>query len=467
MKLSWKLFFVTCLISLMVFSIGGFLFNLNLFQRSYQREQSLAQTEHSLLEYAILTTSQTLYLGQPIKTEELLAQIGTSVAKNTETNFRLYNQAKNSVFPTEHPSLSQPKIQKQQKISQLYRNQGKMYLVIVSALSLADNQIYLETTNDLSHLFSERDKQLATFQQLMLAMLLINGLLIWLSANWLTTPIQKLGLATQTFRQGKLNQRFELTSDDEIGQLGKDFNEMADNIEESMIVLQLASQRQEEFIASFAHEIRTPLTAVIGYAEMLQLKQLTEEQQQVASHYIIQEGRRIERLADKLLKLILLEQQDFQKETLKMTEFEKELRVIVAGHQPHFFTVELSLEPTVLRVEPDLFKMLFINLIDNGIKALPSQGGQILIRGSNQGDDYQFEIIDNGKGMSEETLAKIKEPFFMADWSRQAKGAGLGLAICEKIINFHQGKWQFISQENQGTTVILRFPKEVGDEKAL
>jgi signal transduction histidine kinase len=255
---------------------------------------------------------------------------------------------------------------------------------------------------------------------------------------------------------------------DELGLLMQDFNYMADQLQANIHELKEAARRQEEFTGAFAHELKTPLTSMIGYGEMLMTMELPEKERRQAADYIYREGKRLERLAYKMLELIQLGNGQISRQPVPMDQLGRELQrftmAILTANQLEF---HFSFEKGTVWGDWDLLLSLFGNLVDNARKAcLP--GGQIFVsgqRGENGG--YQVQVQDNGCGMPEEEIHKIVEAFYMIDKSRARRegGAGLGMAICERIVKAHHAKWQIESKTGQGTQITVLFPaEEAADE---
>ena len=222
--------------------------------------------------------------------------------------------------------------------------------------------------------------------------------------------------------------------------------------------------RREEFIASFAHELKTPLTAIIGYADMLRSKEMTPKSRFTAAGYIFSEGKRLESLSLKLMDIIVAGKQGFEKKQFEVGYF---IRSIAAVTVPSLsndgITLDMRWEPGEIRVEPDLFKTLMINLVDNARKA-SKKNDVIELYGKAEPDGYSLYVRDHGRGMKKEELSKIMEPFYMIDKSRSRaqNGAGLGLALCQRIAELHDSALEYESELGEGTTVRI-FLK--GDEQ--
>ena len=124
-------------------------------------------------------------------------------------------------------------------------------------------------------------------------------------SSWLTKPIRLLTRATKRMAAGDYGYRARQISDDELGQLTTDFNHMANVLEENINKLEEEIQAREDFVAAFAHELKTPLTAIIGYADMLRSRKLDEEKSFLSANYIYTEGKRLEAMSLRLLDIIV------------------------------------------------------------------------------------------------------------------------------------------------------------------
>ncbi len=233
-------------------------------------------------------------------------------------------------------------------------------------------------------------------------------------------------------------------------------------LEQAISNLEDVANRREEFIASFAHELKTPLTAIIGYADMLRSKEMTPKTRFTAAGYIFSEGKRLEALSLKLMDIIVAGKQGFE---LKQYEIGYFIRSIAAVTVPSLsadgMTLDMRWEPGEIKVEPDLFKTLMINLVDNARKA-SKRNDTIELYGKAENDGYALYVKDHGRGMKKEELSKITEPFYMIDKSRSRaqNGAGLGLALCQRIAELHNTKLEYESSPGEGTTVRIFLKEE-------
>ena len=186
-------------------------------------------------------------------------------------------------------------------------------------------------------------------------------------------------------------------------------------LERSIENLENVAARREEFIGSFAHELKTPLTAIIGYADMLRSKEMAPKSRFTAAGYIFSEGKRLEALSLKLLDIIVAGNQTFEPKRFEVGYFIRSIAAVtVPSLSGEDITLDLRWEPGEIEVEPDLFKTLMINLVDNARKA-SHRGDVIELFGKAEDGGYALYVRDHGRGMPKEELGKITEPFYMID----------------------------------------------------
>ena len=240
----------------------------------------------------------------------------------------------------------------------------------------------------------------------------------------------------------------------------------AQELEKTVENLQDVAGRREEFIASFAHELKTPLTAIIGYADMLRSKDMQPKARFTAAGYIFSEGKRLEALSLKLMDIIVAGKQGMDMRRFEVGYFIRSVAAVtVPSLSNEGMTLDMRWEPGEIYVEPDLFKTLMINLVDNARKA-SRKGSVIELYGKAEDGGYALYVRDHGSGMKKEELSKITEPFYMIDKSRSRaqNGAGLGLALCQRIAELHGTKLEYDSELGKGTTVRILVKGGQADE---
>lgn len=210
-------------------------------------------------------------------------------------------------------------------------------------------------------------------------------------------------------------------------------------------------------MGAFAHELKTPMTSIIGFADLLRQDSLDESTRMMAAEYIFSEGHRLERLSFKLLELLLLQKDGINLKTIWLGSFVAEVeRALSPVLDKKNIRLLCKAEQTKVAFEPDLTKSLLYNLVDNAAKAM-DHGGTITVQAASIPGGCQFTVTDEGRGMEKAELSKITEAFYRVDKarSRSQGGAGLGLSLCRQIVELHNGHIGFESQPGQGTTVTV------------
>ncbi len=229
--------------------------------------------------------------------------------------------------------------------------------------------------------------------------------------------------------------------------------------------LTLQAKKQEDFTASFAHELKTPLTSIIGYADMLRTVECSQEEQFEAVNYIFHQGKRLESLSFKLLELIVSDKQDYSFRPVSMRALVREaVRLTRVRREKKKLRLVTDVPDTLINGEPDLLISVFTNLMDNAGKAT-DEGGELRIRGRQYQNRCLLCIMDDGCGMEQAEISRITEAFYMVDKSRARKegGAGLGMTLCSRILRLHNVRWRIFSISKKGTVVAMQF--ENGEEK--
>lgn len=414
------------------------------FQTAVSQQTEEALQQHQLVKYAIqsdLLSAQRTGTVDSSTIQEVGEQAGQALAVNLTLQ-----TVRDTDADTTHLQYA------------IQEGAGTQSLVVTSQFIQSGYTLSLTTEEDISALYQQSRQLQSRCQVVFLA---AEGICagITLLLSWLLTrPIQALERTTRAYTRGRLDRRLTPRSHDEIGDLTRSYNKMADTIQEKLEALELSVRQREDFVASFAHEIKTPMTSIIGYADTLYQNQLPPDQVQEAAGYILNEGLRLEALSFKLMELITLEKQQFLLEEMEaeplLQDAEQTAR---ANADKRGVALSVECRPGRIRVEYDLFKTLLLNLTDNALK---SGGSRVTLSAYPQGETYRILVEDNGRGIPEDQLSRITEAFYMVDKSRSRKehGAGLGLALCQRIARIHHAKMEFDSVEGVGTTVELILP---------
>lgn len=421
------------------------------------------------LQNAVSAVPADYFTKQNHSMKEIISSLQESLLEKG-TDFFVYNKKKKTIFSstkkTEDVSLLE-NVDKSHKIYQVCQKGENYYLRTVSYLFVtADmNGYYIETQTNLQEIFQKRDDMTKMYHYIVLIVLICCAVLSFVISYLLTYRVRALSVTAWAFAGGQMEERAKIRGTDEIAKLAIDFNQMADELQEKMEQLEEHVKSQEAFTAAFAHELKTPLTSIIGYAELLRSMSLSKEEELTAANYIFSQGKRLESLSYKLLELFVLQKGEISFLPVNVGEAIEEVKQITAqGLQKKEVILEASFDEAVLLLEKDLFISLLVNLVDNAAKASQA-GGHIRLTGKCEENRYAITVRDEGKGIPESEIKNILEPFYMVDKSRSRKegGAGLGMTLCAEIVRLHHAEWKIESKENEGTKITIWFSLE-GEE---
>lgn len=330
-----------------------------------------------------------------------------------------------------------------------------VFLLTAQTVTLGGEAVCLERCREITDVFAAMKTSVRRYEIITLVILAVGIGVTALLTVLLTRPLRSISRTAKQLSMGQYTKRVRVRSHDELGRLADNFNDMADSLESKIRELEDAAQRQKDFTASFAHELKTPLTSVIGYADTLRSRELSREQQLEAADYIFSEGKRLETMSFALLDLFALEREEpiFRSVSAHLVAQEVARSSRYCLEQKHI-RLTLRVGDAPLHCAPELIKTLLYNLIDNARKA-SEPNGEILLLGERSDGGYRFTVRDYGCGIPPESLRRITEPFYMVDKSRARAngGAGLGLALCSRIAQVHHTALEFDSTEGQGTAV--------------
>lgn len=472
MKFADKLFFTTTAVLTIIFTIFGMWMLNSYFQRSMEREIEQGNTENQMFQYLFEMAYQTM---QEYGDDYAISRAADSAAGNVEKEgITCFIQDENGTFLYEGSAIAEEiNIAIIQSVTDTINNensyvygirklQDKYYLINVCVSNTAEQMLYLGTCKDITEIYEDRQNLLNQYRLALVSLLTIGGICIYFLSRYMTRPILQLSRVAGKIASGNYEQRSGYTEGDEIGELAASFNQMADKLVEQMQEKELEAKQKEDFTAAFAHELKTPLTSIIGYADMINTISLSEEEQREAYLYIYSQGKRLESLSHKLLELVNMEKQSMTGKLIPTKQLEENIR---ATMRPIFKNKNIKgkivMEKGTIYGDSELLLSLFYNLLDNAVKAVEEEGF-ILLKGTVLPEGYEIKVIDNGRGIPKQEIARITEAFYMVDKSRSRKegGAGIGMALCQKIITLHKGIMQIDSNPGEGTVIRLVFPKK-------
>lgn len=426
-----------------------------------------------------------------------LAYIGSSYWKNN-VKIKLYDQAKMiyTNFKDEYPEIEDKLLTQEDKktLDELIeemaiekdgaaQEKGKTnaaYLINVGGGSTKSEEnnikVYIEddklftklrrntkviiTLADISKVNDMKEEQIDYFVALSLGSSFVIALILSSSVSFLTRKIKLLNKMVKEVEQGNYEAKVKKLGNDEIGNVGKSFNNMTQAIQKNIEEIQTVSENRKQFIGNLTHEIRTPLTSIIGYSSLVKSGKVTKQEDVIEyCHKIHEEGRYIEKISQKLMDLLLVENGNIEVEEMNLSE---EVYKITNELQETFPDVTYQIEivdSVFVKADKVLLKSLIFNLVKNAIGAYKENAIVRIEVNRNK----ELKVVDYGKGIPDSEIEKIKEPFYTLsqDRNRSFSGMGLGLPLCMKIVEVLKGTLEIESRENKGTSITVK----LGDRK--
>lgn len=335
---------------------------------------------------------------------------------------------------------------------------GDKRLFIAGKALLADKTkgYSLVLVSDISEAYEDCKRQGWLFFLALLGCTAVTVPVVFFATGKILKPLGELKDAALDIRNGNLKRRANVCCRDEVGVVADAFNGMAEQIEAQVRELSEVSERRRLLLGSMAHELKTPMTSIIGYSDTLLHVHVREEQRQNALTHIYEEGRRLERLSAKLMGLVGLYENEsiVMKKTDMNALFERVRKLEEGPLAQRDVRLEVDCRMGEVKGDSDLLESLLINLIDNAAKA-SAPGSVVWLVGKKN----EITVEDEGFGIPDEEIARVTEAFYMVDKarSRKAGGCGLGLALCSRIAKLHGARLVIESRQGEGTTVRVQF----------
>ena len=356
-----------------------------------------------------------------------------------------------------------------QRLSEIVSENERHYILTGIRWEPSGRIYYLITWSDISDIYQSVDSQLR-FQMIFGAVLsLVAGGVLIVMVIRMLEPLRRINRGLRVIAKGRYQTRLpEKKWSPEMRELAQNINVMAQSVENHTEKLKLQAENRRQFVDSLAHEMKTPLTSILGFADMLRIsRKIPEEKKAEYADIIFEEAKRLKNLSGKLMELSMTKHVDLDVAMVSakelVLELKKTLAPLLAQKRARLLT---KTEDMLVPMDRELMKSVFYNLIENACKA-SKDGQSILFTAERQDDQAVFRVTDKGIGMSEKDVKMAMEPFFMVDKlaSRQAGGTGLGLMLCFEIVRQHKGRIHIDSQIGKGTTVTVSLPLSVPPEE--
>ena len=475
MKLWLKVFLFSLTFMILAVDIVAYTILVNSFSSSVTREtnqtlilfDTISATVSRQILYERLKQSKILLSGTEIDKalNEIVAQYGSN-----KTHMIFYHDDKPVTSYEAYPLKNNSNFRDQvisgdQLCSTIIDDENKTFILMGSHMSLEGDDYVLFIGSDITPLYSQYDEQLQLVQIVSLVSAGILATIMLLFIFKLMHPLSRINLSINQLAKENYTLRIEEEGSPEFRELSRSINILAASVERNVKEIQNIADGRKRFIDSLAHEMKTPLTSILGFADILRIKRkVSDKEREDFSNIIFEEAKRLRNLSGKLLELFSSTNLPLDFNTIDIKEFIIEICIAV---QPLLFTKHLQIscnvqEGITLYANAELFKSLFYNLIENAVKASNS-GQAITLSCRSVNNDVMFDISDNGIGMTKEEIENATDLFYTSNPLRVSQkndiNLGIGLALCKEIVNRHNGTMKIMSQAKGGTTVVIAIPK--------
>lgn len=458
-----------CIINIIIlgllFNISSFLFLDHIFQMNLKREINRALLEHKNMYISLKAMDQNIWIdlvGNKSYEEFLIGRwIGNFEEKTI--NFEILNEDKDLIAGNfDFGNLSKRKELKALKLNRrnyiIREVDKKTYIFVSSNIILKNRQYIFSCAKNIQSLYDENFSQILFLLKMNIVITIILVGMTYISSKYLMRPIKALIESSTEISKGSFENQIEVVTSDELGILTKNFNKMSNSLKINFLKMQEMINERERFIRNFTHEIKTPLTSIIGYSDFLRRIEYDQKNFSKSLEYIYNEGKRLELLRSKMMDLILSEN---NKAELEIGSVKEKIEIAIDSMRLVLKEKDIQIEiigfDFEIKMEKNLFVTMITNIIDNSIRASDNHSKIVVKLIENE---RKIEIIDYGIGIERSKLAKIKEPFFVGDASRKKKdngGFGLGLSIVEQIVRIHFAEIEIESEINKGTSIRILF----------
>ncbi len=350
----------------------------------------------------------------------------------------------------------------------IYSPEGVYRLGVSSVVSLDEGDVLLYSVYDINDTFINYNSNLVTVWLVSIGFSLMISLVLFAVISHLLRPLTGINESLARIAGGSYTERVnEHGKTLEILEITDSINTMAEAVENNVEKLESIADGRKRYVNSLAHEMKTPLTSILCFGDLLRIKRNVSERERLEyAGVIVDEANRMKSLSSKLLELACADNAELDMEKTSAAKLLGDaVSVIGPALAVRGITLDYKGDDGYILCDRELFKSLIYNLCDNAAKA--SEAGQrVHLRSKAAENGMIISVNDHGIGMTKEVLRKVTEPFYMADKSRSRKagGAGLGLSLCVEIAKRHSARISAKSKPGVGTSIYVTVPYYIEEE---
>lgn len=345
------------------------------------------------------------------------------------------------------------KKRRQRAVNETKRRIFKMLVVQTVFIVLATIGSYVFV--DVMAKIAGTDSVNLTLFAILIPMCVVLGLLNYIMSKYVYKYVFVLSEGMRKVSDGDFSVRLDEGKGGPLGEVYVDFNKMCAELENVEML-------KNDFLNNYAHELKTPITSINGFARLLMENDVTEDERNGYLQLIADESKRLAAFANSTMLMSKLDAQSIvvDKEEYDIGEQLRQSVILLSGEWggKNINVDGGEIRDVAYNGNQALMQEVWYNLISNAIKYTP-RGGEIKLGVAEDGADVVVTVSDTGAGMDEETLAHIFEKYYQGDKSHSSKGLGLGLAIAERIVRLCDGTIEVKSEPNVGSTFTVRLPK--------
>ena len=367
---------------------------------------------------------------------------------------RTVNRVEIHTAETANPSWQN--LKENEGLSAVTDGKSAVTMTVVCRLHRQNIPYFIVVYADFTDIRQQIHSLWLSYSLIVLLFAAVSGALLYGAAVRVARPLSRLAAAANRMAAGSYGETVEESCRDwEVQQLTSSFNIMSRSVQSSMAALQDEYQRRSLFLGDFTHEMKTPMTAILGYADMLHSYDLSDEEKARAAAAISREAKRLESLSQNMLELLVLQNDSIPLGPVSLPNLAAQLRdTLLFPSQKYGVSVTVNFPDMTVMGSQDFLLSLLYNLADNGFKA-SEKGQRVRISAAVENRKVVFSVVDEGRGIDPDHIRFLQDPFYREDKSRSRAmgGAGLGLSLCREIARIHHSRLHFESHPGKGTTV--------------
>lgn len=461
MKLWQKVYLVTMILFVALLNVGMYVVFELTYQKDIVEEQNQAVGQYNVLNSGLTRSLDSLYQQGDVTDAKLQIVVEKYENYYDDILYLTLWRGETCVYPKNVEELRdwEPVSGKNEVI---ISGDDIKKITVQGMLYEGEETLYLRYEKELTELAEVWDKLQTKYLIISISFSFVLAVFLFWVLRRTMKPIDELTQVVDHMAEGDLESRASEHGKDEISTLGRHFNKMAEKIQENVQLIQREADAKQEFVDNFAHELKSPLTSIYGFAEYIQKANVSEDEKIQCMSYIMEESKLLLQLSYSLLDMAKIRNEEIDIEEISLDDIEEQIKKRMETLcQQRKVTLTCNRSVQNMYAKEDLLYSLLCNLIQNAIYACENDGA-VSWGVDDEDDKIRIYVEDNGCGMTKEQVKRVTEPFFRVDKSRRREEGrtGLGLAICNQIVEYHNGQMNIKSEINKGTIVTVFIPKK-------